>query len=204
MALGRSEEIRQRVELVLHGIGIWTPGDCGSTDACGRVILRGAPAGFKYSATGHPGLRHGRHRARHPADPHLGITLHPTGESTAQQARNLITDPGDQAGHVKFMIRDRGPDFTAAFDPVLADAGIRTVLCNVRTPRMNAIAERWTRGTRFSARTGPGAARADHLHDHVSATSATDRTASLRSAALPRLGQPAARGRTPRSPASMM
>jgi transposase InsO family protein len=122
----------------------------------------------------------------------------------AQQARNLITDPGDQAGHVKFMIRDRGPDFTAAFDPVLADAGIRTVLCNVRTPRMNAIAERWTRGTRFSARTGPGAARADHLHDHVSATSATDRTASLRSAALPRLGQPAARGRTPRSPASMM
>jgi hypothetical protein len=116
MALGRSEEIRQRVELVLHGIGIWTPGDCGSTDACGRVILRGAPAGFKYSATGHPGLRHGRHRARHPADPHLGITLHPTGESTAQQARNLITDPGDQAGHVKFMIRDRGPDFTAALD----------------------------------------------------------------------------------------
>ena len=34
----------------------------------------------------------------------------------AQQARNLITDPGDQAGHVKFMIRDRGPDFTAALD----------------------------------------------------------------------------------------
>jgi hypothetical protein len=31
------------------------------------------------------------------------------------------------------MIRDRGPDFTVAFDAVLADAGIRTVLCNVRT-----------------------------------------------------------------------
>jgi transposase InsO family protein len=40
------------------------------------------------------------------------------------------------------MIRDRGSNFTAAFDAVLADAGIRTVLCNVRTPRMNAIAER--------------------------------------------------------------
>ena len=35
---------------------------------------------------------------------------------------------------VKFMIRDRGPNFTAAFDAVLADAGIRTVLCSVRTP----------------------------------------------------------------------
>jgi hypothetical protein len=32
------------------------------------------------------------------------------------------------------MIRDRGSNFTAAFDAVLADAGIRTVLCNVRTP----------------------------------------------------------------------
>src|ERR1017187_6829605 len=46
------------------------------------------------------------------------------------------------------MIRDRGPDFTAAFDAVLADAGIRTVLCNVRTPRMNAIAERRIGGCR--------------------------------------------------------
>jgi putative transposase len=49
---------------------------------------------------------------------------------------------------MKFMIRDRGPDFTPAFDAVLAGAGIRTVLCNVRTPRMNAIAERWTGGCR--------------------------------------------------------
>jgi hypothetical protein len=40
-------------------------------------------------------------------------------------------DLGDQAEHVKFMIRGRGPDYTAAFDTVLADAGIRTVLCSV-------------------------------------------------------------------------
>jgi putative transposase len=46
------------------------------------------------------------------------------------------------------MIRDRGSNFTAAFDAVLADAGIRTVFCNVRTPRMNAIAERWIGGCR--------------------------------------------------------
>jgi transposase InsO family protein len=46
------------------------------------------------------------------------------------------------------MIRDRGSNFTSAFDAVLADAGIRTVLCNVRTPRMNAIAERWIGGCR--------------------------------------------------------
>jgi len=76
----------------------------------------------------------------------LGVTLHPTGEWTAQQARNLIMDLGEQTHRVKFMIRDRGSDFTAAFDAVLAGAGIRTVLCNVQTPRMNAIAERWIGG----------------------------------------------------------
>ncbi len=46
------------------------------------------------------------------------------------------------------MFRDRGSNYTAAFDAVLAGAGIRAVLCNVRTPRMNAIAERWTGGCR--------------------------------------------------------
>ena len=72
----------------------------------------------------------------------LGVTQHPTGGWTAQQARNLIMDLGDQVNRVKFMIRDRGSNFTAAFDAVLADAGIRTVLCNVR------IAERWIGGCR--------------------------------------------------------
>jgi hypothetical protein len=78
----------------------------------------------------------------------LGVTLHPTGEWTAQQARNLIMDLGDQADRFKFMIRDRGSSFTAAFDAVLADAGIGTVLCNIQTLWMNAIAERWIGGCR--------------------------------------------------------
>ena len=78
----------------------------------------------------------------------LGVTLQPSGEWTAQQARNLIMDLGEQAHQVKFMIRDRGPNFTTAFDAVLADAGIRTVLCSIQTPRMNAIAERWIGGYR--------------------------------------------------------
>jgi hypothetical protein len=85
----------------------------------------------------------------------LGVTLHPTGEWTAQQARNLMMDLGEQAHRVKFMIRDRGSIFTAAFDAVLADAGIRTVLCNIRTPSMNAIAERWIGGCRRELLDGP-------------------------------------------------
>ena len=86
----------------------------------------------------------------------LGVTSQPTGDRTAQQARNLIMDLGEQAHRVKFMIRDRGPDYTAASDAVLlADAGIRTVLCNVRTPHMNAIAERWIGGCLDELLTAP-------------------------------------------------
>jgi putative transposase len=85
----------------------------------------------------------------------LGVTMHPTGAWTAQQARNQITDLGEQAHRVKFMIRDRGSNYTAAFDAVLADAGIRALLCNVRTPRMNAIAERWIGDAGASFSTAP-------------------------------------------------
>jgi hypothetical protein len=71
-----------------------------------------------------PGVRllHGR-RVRI-----LGVTLHPAGARTAQQPRNLITDLGGQAHRARFMIRDRGPDFTAAFGAVLAGAGIHRAL----------------------------------------------------------------------------
>jgi hypothetical protein len=83
----------------------------------------------------------------------LGVTLHPTGQWTAQQARNLLMDLGEQAEQVKFMIRDPGSDFTAAFSAVLADASIRTAGCTVRTPRItrspnagpaDAAASSWT------------------------------------------------------------
>jgi putative transposase len=78
----------------------------------------------------------------------LGITLHPTGEWTTQLARSLVMDLGEQGHRARFMIRDRCSNFTTAFDAVLADAGIRTVLCNIQTPRMNAITERWIGGCR--------------------------------------------------------
>jgi hypothetical protein len=46
------------------------------------------------------------------------------------------------------MDRPASSNFTTAFDTVLADAGIRTVLCNMRTPRMNCFAEKWIRTVR--------------------------------------------------------
>ena len=66
----------------------------------------------------------------------LGVTLHLTGGWTTEQARNLLMDLGDQGHWVKFMIRDRGSNFTAAFDSG-ALAGWDTVIS-----RASALSQR--------------------------------------------------------------
>lgn len=73
----------------------------------------------------------------------LGATTRPTADWTTQLARNLVMDLQDTGSRATFMIRDRDSKFTAAFDAVLADAGLRIVLSGIQTPRMNAIMERW-------------------------------------------------------------
>jgi transposase InsO family protein len=49
----------------------------------------------------------------------------------------------DRAGQFRFLIRDRAGQFTAAFDTVLADAGITVYKIPPRSPRANAYAERF-------------------------------------------------------------
>jgi transposase InsO family protein len=74
---------------------------------------------------------------------HLGgITAHPTDDRTAQQARNLAPGLGEWFAGFRFLIRDRGSNFTASFDAVFQAAGTTIVRTAAQAPRMNAICER--------------------------------------------------------------
>jgi putative transposase len=56
-------------------------------------------------------LEHGTRRM------HLGgVTAHPTGEWTVQQARNLALTLGERFEDIRFLLRDRGSNSTASLD----------------------------------------------------------------------------------------
>lgn len=89
-----------------------------------------------------------------------GCTSHPTSAWVTQQARNTAWDIRDirdirdvhklenREAPIRFLIHDRDAKFTSSFNTVLEAEGIETVLTPYRSPKANAIAERWVRTVR--------------------------------------------------------
>ncbi len=74
-----------------------------------------------------------------------GIRVDPDGEWMKQMARNL-TDPVDGfLRSAKYLIHDRDPLFTAAFEAILKERGVKCAKILAQSPNCNPHAERFVR-----------------------------------------------------------
>jgi putative transposase len=131
---------------ILHAAGIGPAPR--RSDRTWRQFLRTQAAGIL--AVG-PGRRHravqapvraGVHQAQNPPDASRRRHCQPGRRAGRAAGRNLVLSPGQRSGQIRFLIRDRSPDFTASFDAVFQAGGTRVLVSAARAPRMNAICER--------------------------------------------------------------
>ncbi len=60
-----------------------------------------------------------------------------------QQARNLALTLGERFEDMRFLIRDRGSNFTTSFDAVFQAVGARILRTAVQAPRMKPRVAYW-------------------------------------------------------------
>jgi putative transposase len=78
---------------------------------------------------------------------YVACTSNPDGRWTAQQARNLVMQLGDEQPF-RFVVHDRDAKFCHAFDEIFRSEGIRAIRTPIQAPNANAHAERWVRTLR--------------------------------------------------------
>jgi len=109
------------------------PARPGRRDRRGRLPARGHRAAEKTVRI---------HRAWHPPDASGRNHRQPHRRVDRAAGPQPRPDPRRAVRDIKFLIRDRGPDFTASFDAVFQAAGARILRTAVQAPRMNATCER--------------------------------------------------------------
>jgi len=78
---------------------------------------------------------------------YVACSANPDGAWTAQQARNLIMQLGDEQPF-RILVHDRDSKFSGGFDEIFRCEGIRVIKTPVQAPNANAYAERWVRTVR--------------------------------------------------------
>ncbi len=74
-----------------------------------------------------------------------GIRVDPDGEWMKQMARNLTDPVGGFLRSAKYLIHDRDPLFTAAFEAILKERGVKCAKIPAQSPNCNPHAERFVR-----------------------------------------------------------
>jgi putative transposase len=75
-----------------------------------------------------------------------GVTVYPDCRWVTQQARNLAME--DRLAQVQFLIHDRDAKYSGPFDDVFRSEGVRVIRTPIRSPKANAVAERFVRTVR--------------------------------------------------------
>jgi putative transposase len=77
---------------------------------------------------------------------HVAVTRHPTADWAAQQ---IVECCAWDRAPPRFLIHDRDSRYGANFDRRVRGLGIRQVRTPFRSPRANAVVERWVRSARW-------------------------------------------------------
>jgi putative transposase len=77
-----------------------------------------------------------------------GVTTHPNAAWMVQVARNLTMEEWGFLSPGQSLIHDRDTKCCAAFQQIIADAGIERVVLPPRSPHLHAYAERWGRSVK--------------------------------------------------------
>ncbi len=72
-----------------------------------------------------------------------GMSQHPDAQWVAQQARNFSIHLDEEGQEASYLIHDRDTKFTAHFDALVESTGTIIKKSMVRSPNVNAFAERW-------------------------------------------------------------
>jgi hypothetical protein len=77
-----------------------------------------------------------------------GITRHPDQEWMEQIGRTATHETWGYLHSCRYVVHDRDTKFCASFRAALASGGVKTIPLPLRSPNLNAFAERWVRSVK--------------------------------------------------------